>query len=147
MVDQQNHNACVSCWMERTATGLPPDRLLQLFERTLGALWRRAHVTLGDVTLTAIVRRVLYTASEQFAVLASVEVDDKGPHHEKLHDRARDLDADHLREAIHFVLLELLTVLGNLTAEILTPALHAELSCVEADPTNPESQGAEEPES
>jgi hypothetical protein len=33
-----------------------------------------------------------------------------------------------LREAIQFVLVELLTVVGNLTAEILTPALHSELS-------------------
>jgi hypothetical protein len=40
------------------------------------------------------------------------------------------VDAIELREAIRFVLVELLTVLGNLTAEILTPALHAEISRV-----------------
>ena len=35
-----------------------------------------------------------------------------------------------LVEGIRFVLVEFLTVLGNLTAEILTPELHSELSNV-----------------
>ncbi len=33
-----------------------------------------------------------------------------------------------LRAAVRFVLVEFLSVLGVLTAEILTPALHAELA-------------------
>jgi hypothetical protein len=51
--------------------------------------------------------------------------------------RAVDLTASELEAAIRYVLVEFLTVLGNLTAEVLTPALHAELSKLE-------SKGAEE---
>jgi hypothetical protein len=40
------------------------------------------------------------------------------------------VDPIELRRGIRFVLTEFLTVLGNLTAEILTPELHAALSNV-----------------
>ena len=45
-------------------------------------------------------------------------------------DRAGALQHRHLAEGIPFVLVDFLTVLGNLTADILTPVLHAELSKV-----------------
>jgi len=35
-----------------------------------------------------------------------------------------------LRDALRFILVELLTVIGNLTAEILTPELHLEIYSV-----------------
>jgi hypothetical protein len=37
-----------------------------------------------------------------------------------------------LQEAIRFVVLEFLVVIGNLTGELLTPSLHSELSKVVA---------------
>jgi hypothetical protein len=47
-------------------------------------------------------------------------------------DGFREQGAQHenLAEAVRLVLVEFLTVLGHLTDEILTPALHAELSKV-----------------
>jgi hypothetical protein len=47
-----------------------------------------------------------------------------------LRERADSLRADELLAGLRFVLIEFLTVLGNLTAEILTRALHAELAKV-----------------
>jgi hypothetical protein len=132
MADDGDHGACVDAWMERGAKGLPPDRLLLAFEWTFAALWQRAHQTLGDVTLTAIVDRVIYVSVEQYPVLSSLKLEAVGLRCGELHHRASSLDGDQLAQGVRFVLVEFLTVLGNLTAEILTPALHAELS--KADP-------------
>lgn len=135
--------------MERAAKDLPPERLIQVFELGFAALWRRAHQTLGDVTLVAIVDRVLFTAAERFPDFGLLKIEADRLQCEELRERARSLEHDHLAAGIRFVLVEFLTVLGNLTAEILTPALHSELSNVapmESDPaalSDPESKDGE----
>ena len=130
--DQNDHQASVDAWMDRNCRGAGTGPLLEHFDRALVVLWRRAGVTLGEVTLTAIVERVLFVASQRSPVLSSIKVEPSGPRCENLRERARGLPRDEIAEAIRFVLVELLTVIGNLTAEILTPALHAELSKVKA---------------
>jgi hypothetical protein len=122
------HSLSVNEWMERVAIGQPPQRLVHAFEQAFGMLWRRAHRTLGGVTLGAIVERVLHNASERFPVLQSLELGDNGLECRRLLESVGDVSQAELEQGIRFVLVEFLTVLGNLTAEILTPALHAELS-------------------
>jgi len=114
--------------MKDVAAGLPPERLVQVFEQGFSALWRRAHRTLGDVTLTAIVDRVLYTATERFPFLSSLQIESTGLRCQELQAAAQNPGLESLTEGLQFVLVEFLVVLGNLTAEILTPALHSELS-------------------
>jgi hypothetical protein len=128
MLEANDHSVCVDAWVERAAEGLPPAGLVRRFEQAFGALWRRARVTLGEVTLGAIVDRVLYSASERHPILATLRLESTGLRCEELAGRADGLPRAELAEGIRFVLTEFLTVLGNLTAEILTPALHAELS-------------------
>jgi hypothetical protein len=140
MVDENDHSVCVNGWMER-ARGLPPEELLQAFDAAFGALWRRAHVTLGDVTLAAIVDRVLSAASDNYPVLGALTVDATGLHAEDLYQHVADLAPDQLAAGTRFVLLEFLTVLGNLSAEILTPALHSELCRVSLERGDPLSRG------
>ena len=130
MQDESDHSVCVGAWMEHAAAGLPPAQLLDLFELGFAAMWRRAHLTLGDVTLTAIVDRVLYSAAERFPGFSALAVDTNGLRCVALRERVESLQRDQLAEGIRFVRVEFLTVLGNLTAEILTPALHSELSKV-----------------
>ncbi|KYF48017.1 hypothetical protein BE08_19920 [Sorangium cellulosum] len=143
MRDADEHSACVDAWMDREARGLPPDRLVQRFERAFSALWRRAHVTLGEVTLGAIMDRVLYYASERYPVLSSLKVDSTGLYCVELQALAGGLARDQLAEGLRFILVEFLTVLGNLTAEILTPALHGELSRVAQEEAGGFERGSE----
>jgi hypothetical protein len=133
--EDADHAAQVEAWLDRTAKGLAPSELINLLERALGALWQRAEVTLGDVTLIAIVDRVLHTASEKYAFLSALEVAKTGIVFEGLRELAARSDSVH--EALRVVLVEFLTVLGHLTDEILTPALHAELSRVEPERPGP----------
>jgi len=127
-MDDNDHSACVTVWVARVLHGLPPARMVQAFEEAFGAMWQRAHATLGDITLIAIVDRVLYDAAERFPALAGITVGSNGLECSELRGRVETLRQEKLASAIQFVLVEFLRVLGNLTAEILTPALHAELS-------------------
>jgi hypothetical protein len=132
VLDGGEHAACVDAWLARSAKdGAPPDVLLRLFEAALGALWARTTTTLGEVTLTAIAERVLCNASETFPMFSSLKVEPTGglPFRDLRRRIGPAQDAE-LLAGIRFVLVEFLTVLGNLTAEILTPELHAELSGV-----------------
>ena len=97
------------------------------------ALWNQAYLTLGEITLTAIVDRVLYDAAERFPPFESLKVEATGIDCRELRDKPEVWDDRDLAEGIRFVLIEFLIVIGNLTAEILTPALHAELSKVKLD--------------
>ena len=74
-----------------------------------------------------IVERVLHVATERFPVLPSLSIDASGLSCPQPPSDA-SLPYEQVSEALRFVLVEFLTVLGELTAEILTPALHAELS-------------------
>lgn len=124
---ESDHGAAVAAWFERTVKGDSVESLVHTFEATFAALWQRSLLTLGEVTLAAIVERVLYTATEQFPFLASTEVDASGLRCQQLRSHA-GLRHDQASAAVQFVLVEFLTVLGNLTAQILSPHLHAELA-------------------
>lgn len=131
MPDTASHAARVDAWLTRSARNPSPEVLLQLFERALGALWARTTTTLGEVTLTAIAERVLYSASEKFPLFSSLAVEPTGGiQFGALRARISSVPVSDLKEAVRFVLVEFLTVLGNLTAEILTPELHSALSNV-----------------
>ena len=134
--DEAEHAALVEAWLDRVGP-LDPAQLVAVFERALSALWRRAEVTLGEVTLTAIVDRVLYTTAETHPFLSTLKIDERGV----CFDAFRQVRVGHadLTDAVHLVLVEFLRVLGHLTDEILTPALHAELSKI--TPAGPGAMG------
>lgn len=125
------HAAIVDAWFERSAKDLSRELRLRLLEAALGALWSRIKTTLGEVTLTAIAERILSDTAEAFPLLSGLKVDPvHGFDSRELSARISSVDSAKLDKAIRFVLVEFLTVLGRLTAEILTPELHAELSHV-----------------
>ncbi|MCA1832759.1 MAG: hypothetical protein LC750_08540 [Actinobacteria bacterium] len=129
-MEGNDHRARVEAWISRALQDVPPERVIDIFERAFSALWRRALAPLGEVTLTAILDRVLHTAGERFPALATLEVDPTGLRIDKFRERVASLRSDQLADAIRFILVEYLTVLGNLTAEVLSPALHSELAKV-----------------
>jgi hypothetical protein len=127
MRDQTDHGACVDAWMERGAEGVPSEQVVHVFEEGFGALWRRAHQTLGDVTLTAILDRVLHYSVEKYPMMAVLKAEPHGLRCQNLLEKIEGVPVEQLKAAIRFVMVEFLTVLGNLTADILTPSLHAAL--------------------
>lgn len=129
--------------MGTAARGLSCEQTVRLFEAAFAAVWRRAHVTLGEVTLTAILDRVLHAAAEQYPQLSSLEIQATGLRFEQLHEQATVVRDARLAEAMRFALVEFLRVLGSLTAEILTPALHLELLRVAPKPRDEDAKDHE----
>jgi hypothetical protein len=123
------HEVAVDAWFARVAAGRSVESVIQAFEQAFAALWQRSVVTLGEVTLTAIVDRVLHVATEEYPVLGSIDASASasGVGWQGLRAHA-GLRPEQVFPALRSVLVEFLTVLGNLTAEILTPALHDELA-------------------
>ena len=131
MFDESQHAAWIEGWLARFGKDLTPALRLRVCEAALGALWSRSKTTLGEVTLTAIADRVLYNATEKFPVLAALKVEEtSGINCRDLRPKTGSAPAPEAAAGLQFMLVEFLTVLGHLTAEILTPDLHAELSRV-----------------
>ena len=127
-MSEGNHQACVDAWCEAQAQALSTAQLLPRFDSALAAVWQRAHRTLGDVTLMAIVERVLHDAAQRAPIFGALTVEANGFCCDTLRLQAETADPGELREGMRFVLVEYLTVLGSLTADVLTQALHSELS-------------------
>jgi hypothetical protein len=121
------HEQCVGAWLvTRGARNGDNTRMTALLVAGLHAIWQRARPSLGDVTLAAIVQRAVHTAERRHAELAELglRVTDGGTIALTNASAPRvDLEA-----AVSCVLVEVLHVLGGLTAGALTPALHAALA-------------------
>ncbi len=130
--DEHGHAACVEVWWTRVAGGASATVALRALERGFGAVWARASVTLGDVTMMAIGDRVLSDAATTYPIVAALRLEATGISCEDLERDSDAIDRAELEAASRLVLVELLTVLGRLAGDVLTPALHAEL-CADTD--------------
>jgi hypothetical protein len=121
-----NHVACVDAWITRRIED-PHSGLVDAFDETLDRLRLRAGATLSDITLVAILDRVVVNTGKKYPNFGGLSVEANG---RIVVGSLRDpsIDRATLIAGMRFALVELLTVVGNLTAEILTPALHEQLS-------------------
>ena len=122
------HRESVHAWVGDDFARLTHDERVTALERSFTALWRRAAHTLGEVTLGVICDRVMTQARQKFPFLGSAVLDHDGLKCDALRAAPRAPAANEMEAAMSLVLVELLTVLGNLTAEIMTPALHETLA-------------------
>jgi hypothetical protein len=134
MAERNIHSAVVKAWRDGLAEPLSQQALVDLYGRALDALWQRAHMSLGEITLMAIVERVLHDGTGRFPHLATLQIETSGVRCGELRQAAEALDAALLEESLAFLVVELMRVFGTLTGEILTPGLHAELRKVQAEP-------------
>ena len=124
---RRDHTNHVNVWLEQAAKGLRSEQLLQLSEMAMAALWKRAYLTLGEITLVAITDRVLSTTAEKFPPFKSLKVTPMGIDWRELREQHEVLGKRKLAEGIRFLMAEFMMVVANLTAEVLRPALHTEL--------------------
>jgi hypothetical protein len=136
MPERSHHSEVVGAWLDGWAGRLSQPELVDVFERALAALWRRAHLSLGEITLMAIVDRVLHEGAEAYPHLVSLKVEARGADFGALREAAPRVAVALLEESLVFLVVELLRVFGVLTGEILTPGLHAELRKVQVRPAD-----------
>lgn len=139
------HDPAVDAWLARLGDG-SAIRIATAFERAFGAMWNRAQRPLGDVTLAAIVERVVHGAAASAPLLSTLRVDMNGLICEELFEQTRSASPAEVRTAARTFMIEFLSVLGELTADVLTSAMHDELANArEADDLMPEAHESERP--
>jgi hypothetical protein len=129
------HSAAVDAWIKQAIDGADQAELVDLFRAAIETLWGRAVTTLGSVTLIAIAERVLGTVAGRYSFLSAVNPRPAGDVRwkQQLRERLTQVPRPELIEGLRFAFIELLTVIGRLTAEILSPDLHAALLEVTAN--------------
>jgi len=133
MTESVTHAEIVSEWFERTAKACPTRDLAPLFGRALLAVWERARVTLGEVTLRAVFDRVLGAARQRFPCIARLRLGaDPDIFRSLVEQREVVTDRAEFESTMRWVMTELLTLLGGLTGEILSSPLHAALRAVQS---------------
>ena len=125
-----DHAQFTKDWLDKATEGLSSQQIVTLVERAIGALWERSLTPLSEVTLCAIFERVLNNTQKKFPLLIHLTLESNGVQFNGLTEKASELDSTKLKDAFQFFFAALLSVLGNLTADILTPALYSELSKV-----------------
>lgn len=124
---KDNHAQVSEEWESKNIIGLSIDQQILLLEKGIHAIEQRALRTLSSITLMVIFDRVLYQGIEKFDILSEATINN-GISIEALIRTDNNLDYKiNLIEALRFLLIELLRVLGRITAEILTKPLHYEL--------------------
>jgi hypothetical protein len=123
----ETHKKQVELWEDKNTKGLSAKKIVQLFGAAIHAIEQRSLFTLSSITVTVVADRVLYESTDKFPILAGVKIEPKGMSLAGLLDQSEKVNPEELRNALHHLLVELLTVLGNITADILTAPLHAEL--------------------
>jgi hypothetical protein len=137
MIEKRVHEHCVDAWL--TANGgrdedVESGHVVELLLTGLSALWGRAQPSLGEVTLAAIFQRAIHTAERRHEALAQLAlyVSETGA----IAITNPTLPRIPLADAAVCVLVEVLRVVGSVTADTLTPALHAALSSTATDETS-----------
>ncbi|MGZ3697887.1 MAG: hypothetical protein ACXWPM_08575 [Bdellovibrionota bacterium] len=132
----------VNEWLDKKTLNLPPAKLVPLFEEAIGVLQARTEITLSEVTVSAIFDRALFLSQQKYPLLSGMKIDSKKIVWNETVTQLRDHRPAEVTEAFRYLLIELLTIIDNLTAGVLTQSLSRELSKV---PMNRSEGGVTEP--
>jgi circadian clock protein KaiC len=130
-MEENSHSRHVRSWMEHAAKEVPSSALLVLFEEAWRALWRRSESAVGEVALESISQLIRANAVERYPFLSPLIL--KGPEvsYKALLGSLEELDKAELQAGLCIMLVEFLSVIGDLTDQILTPGLYEVLSRIE----------------
>jgi circadian clock protein KaiC len=143
-MQKTNHATHVSSWMEHAAKEVPSSALLVLFEEAWRALWRRAESAVGEVALESIAQLVLAGAVEKYPFLSPLKLKGAEVSYKALLGSLDKLDKAELQSGLRFMLVEFLSVIGELTDEILTPGLYEVLSRIKPGSGSVPEKGPQE---
>ncbi len=124
------HETQVALWEKKTFTRADARESALLFAKAIQAIERRAFETLSTITVSVVVDRALHETKEKFSILEAITSEREGIDFGDLLGGQVTGNRDQLKNALRDLLIELLNVFGNITADILTEPLHRELMTV-----------------
>lgn len=118
---QNNHSEeQIDVWLEQATKDLPSKKIVAVFGDALRSLSLKASRSLNRLTLMAIVNRVLYQCKDDFPLLQGLRVNQNGINFDEYQYQLENADPDELKESFRYLFVELLNVLGNITADVIT---------------------------
>lgn len=126
-VQDNAHEELISLWEEQNIKGLRNEQLIQLYGSAFGAIERRCLATLSSVTINVVIDRVLHLGSKKYSFFSLVTIEPSGLSLKGLMQKNENYKTEELRDGLTYLLLEFLTVIGNITSDVLNESLHKEL--------------------
>lgn len=124
---KKSHRDVVKIWEEKNVRGLRSDQILKIFGTAILAVEHRCLETLSQVTVEVILDRVLHEGLDKFPLLSNVTIEAGGLNLSGLDRKVENLNPEAVTETLSYLLIEFLTVVGNITSEVLSVPLHKEL--------------------
>jgi hypothetical protein len=126
----KNHLEQVEAWEKVNCENLSAQETVSIYSTAILAIRQRSLATLSSVTLTVVEDRALHQSLEKYPFLSEIKLLADGINFDDLHKASGRIRVPELKEAMRHFLIEFLTVLGNITADVLTAPLHRELTQV-----------------
>ena len=126
----QDHSNKVKDWIDVATPRLSSPELIKLFELAVTKLWLRSCITIGDVTVLAIVDRALTTCAQVHKVSIPLSIGPTGIPWDEFRQAASNLSKDEIIQALAYFTTEFIAIASSITGEFLSAPLHKELASV-----------------
>lgn len=132
--DQNNiHKELVNLWEEKNTKDLRDEQLVQVYTSAFQSIETCCLATLSRVTVNVVIDRVLHIGSEKFPILSLLTIEPSGLSLKALILNIKNYKTEELKNALSYLLVEFLTVISNITSDVLTASLHKELMEVSSE--------------
>lgn len=122
------HMKVVDEWIAESIKDVAPELQVEIFKNAINSLQQRTVVTLSSVTWNAILDRVLAKTQQKFPQLSEFKIETGRILVDLKAYDCKNQNPEHTAEAFQFFLIELLTIMDNLTSGILTEPLFGVLT-------------------
>ncbi|RYZ82066.1 MAG: hypothetical protein EOP04_22780 [Proteobacteria bacterium] len=121
------HFEIVDLWTSHALVAISLDEMIEAFDQAFSRIWRRAEITLGKITVRAVADRVMSIAADDFPWIKSYTFKSDEISFKAGLAPTAQVSEEELKAGLSFVLGEFLSVLGSLTAELISKKLHSTL--------------------
>ena len=127
------HAKKVDEWISKSVVGLNHADQAQVFASAILALENRILLTLSSITWKAILERALFQSSERYPLLSEIKIETHGISIVGILPNLQSEQTNQLIDSFRFFIIEIITIVGNLTAEVLSEPLYRVLSKIVAE--------------
>ena len=127
------HAKKVDEWISKSVVGLEQVDQARVLASAILEIENRVLLTLSSITWKAILERALSQSSEQHPLLLGIKVEAHGLSIAGLLPSLQSEHTNQVIESFRFFIIEILTIVGNLTAEVLSEPLYRVLFKLVAD--------------
>jgi hypothetical protein len=128
MSNYKQHAEFIDTWLAAQPRSLTSDQVIGQFERAFNAVWKTARGPVSDVTLIAIFERVTHNSETSFPAVRHLRCTSAKVAFAELRKKATREPPERLRAGLRLVLIELLSILSNITTGVLDESLYLALT-------------------